>query len=155
MKKIKFLSIFFVLTIILGLMCGCNNTDVSVFEAVEEIGCEEGVNNSKKYTLDERFLYFSTFDEKASKNTLILNNEYGLTAIYFTAVQGENGEAICQVTEIYVMMDGVYGSIGSGLEEIIEGDLTFTIYVNDDGVVTSDNLPQLTQEFIDENTYSD
>ena len=88
---------------------------------------------------------------------LLLNNEKGLSAIYFTpTVDATNQKLLCTINGIYVIdvttpSHNLYGSTGhitnpAYITECIGEQTTFTLYVNSEGVVTSDDLPALLPE---------
>jgi len=146
----KFLIITLILLMLLSLSA-CSKTK-SVSNAIFDIGVSlEPIDKSNKYDLDERFENFQLFHAGA-EGVLHLKAEKGILSIKFNASEEkEDGSVDCTATGLYLQD---VGNISFGwlenidkIKEFIGEDLTFTLYVNENNVVTSDDLPELLSEY--------
>lgn len=139
-------KIIYVFTLILLLfIASCGNKNVTVQEAIYDIGIgEEGVDNSKKYDLDERFSYFNLFNSNGS-GWLFLNNEEGILTLSFDCKENQDGSVECTIKEIYINIPNkAWGPVSSvdKIKEFIGDDIVFTLIL-ENNIVTSHDLPEL------------
>jgi len=103
--------------------------------------------------VDPRIDYFHGIQMNAD-STVILTAEEGITAIYFHPTpDATNKKLVCTITGIYVdsvttPSHSLYGTIGhisdlAIVRECIGEQTTFTLYVNSENVITSDDFPTL------------
>ncbi len=141
MKKIIHVLTLFLLLFI----ASCGNKNVTVQEAIYDIGIgEEGVDNSKKYDLDERFSYFNLFNSNGS-GWLFLNNEEGILTLSFDCKENQDGSVECTIKEIYINIPNkAWGPVSSEdkIKEFIGDDIVFTLIL-ENNIVTSHDLPEL------------
>ena len=129
------------------LLISCTPKMTTVAEAIREIDAYiEGNDSSDKYDLDERIKYIQMFQLDAD-TVIHLNNETGLLSIKCTPKENVDGTLTCSVSGIYV---DNYKNIGFGwiekadmIKEFLGNDTTFTLYINENNVVTSDDWPTL------------
>ena len=140
MKKI-IMSLFMLLSVFIS---GCSNKNITVTEAILEIGIGEN-DNSEKYDLDDRFKYFQMFSANG-QGWLHLNEEEGITAMIFYTKENEDGSVECTLNEIYVINYGKYGMGYLSTEELIKSvvgeDIVFTLIL-ENNIVTTYDLPTL------------
>lgn len=149
MKKILLLIIT-LLMLFSTVSCSQNK---SVAEAIREIDASStNTDKSDKYDLDERFDYFQLFSVGA-ESVLHLKAETGILSIKFnTSEEKEDGSVDCTVTGLYLQN---VGTIAFGwlekidiIKQYIGEDLVFTLYLNENNVVTTDDLPAILPEYI-------
>ena len=149
MKRKLIITLTLLLTVaMLAIGCGGSDpTDNKTYVAIHRAA-----------PLDARFERFYMLQLNGD-SSLFLANERGVTAIYFTPTPDEsNKKLVCTIDSIYVNgvttpSESLRGSIGhitdaNILRECFGEQTTFTLYVNSDGVVTSDDLPTLLPDVI-------
>ena len=140
MKKLFFLLISL-------LLISCTPKMTTVAEAIREIDAYiEGNDSSEKYDLDAKIKYIQMFQLDAD-TVIHLNNETGLLSIKCTPKENVDGTLTCSIRGIYVEN---YKNIGFGwvekadmIKEFLGNDTTFSLYINENNVVTSDDWPTL------------
>ena len=141
MKK----TIYVFILLLLFFIASCGNKNVSVQEAISDIGIgEKGVDNSKKYDLDKRFSYFRLFNAN-HEGWLFLNNEEGLLTLTFDCKENEDGSVECTIKEIYINIPNkAFGPVTTidKIKEFIGDDIVFTLIL-ENNIVTSHDLPEL------------
>ena len=107
---------------------------------------------SDKYDLDEKFEYFQLFNVGA-EGVLHLKAEKGILSIKFNvSEEKEDGSVDCTVKGLYLQD---VGTIAFGwlekidiIKQYIGEDLVFTLYLNENNVVTSNDLPTVLPEYV-------
>ena len=127
----------------------CVGPKDNTYDAISKIGFTKGYDNSSEYDWDSRVSWIQMFQLNGD-STIHLNNETGLIAIQCTPSLNEDGTLKCQVDGVYVVD---YLNIAHGwvynqdkLNEFLGGDLEFTLFINEDNVVTSNDWPTLMPE---------
>lgn len=141
MKKIiLFLIMLFMVS------CGAKH---NTYDAIYMIGNGEGVDSSDVYDWDSCVDWIQMF-QLDGDSTIHLKNETGLISIQCTPSLNEDGTLKCQVDGVYVVD---YLNIAHGwvynqdkLNDFLGGDLEFTLFINENNVVTSNDWPTLMPE---------
>ncbi len=130
---------------------------INALEALEKLGTGEGVDNSDEYDLDTEFGgYISSL--YTNEILIRLSSDYYLTHIWATGVTDETtGNLICTVKSISCSNEkplydlekeySWYGSVNEGITEYLGGAEEFIIYVDENGVIKNDGLPDVLDEF--------
>ena len=140
-------NILFVLLLLLGVSCSV--TKDNTYDAIIKIGYGKEVDNSSEYDWDPIVDWVQMFQLDAD-STIHLNNEKGIVAIDFTPSLNEDGTLTCKIDSFYVVeyRDIAFGWIvrNEQINEFLGGDLEFTLFINEENVVTSNDWPTLIPE---------
>ena len=129
------------------LLISCTPKMATVADAIREIDpYTKGNDSSDKYDLDENIEYIQLFQLDAD-TVIHLKNKTGILSIKCTPKENIDGTLTCTVSGIYV---ADYKNISFGwvekaemIKEFLGNDITFTLYINENNVVTSDDWPKL------------
>ena len=129
----------------------------SVFDALTELGCGEGVDNSAEYDLDPEFGGYFLFLYDSGSATIMLTDSYLETLYIDYYIDSATGNMICNVTQIYCTAEkplykidksnSFMGYTSEDLDLYLGGDTTFTVYIDADGVIRCDGLPDVVDEY--------
>ena len=140
-------KILLVLLLLLGVSCSVNKDNT--YDAVVKLGYGKGVDNSSEYDWDPIIDWVQMFQLDAD-STIHLKNEQGIVAVDFIPSLNDDGTLICKIESFYVVR---YRNIAFGwvtkpedLNEYLGGDLEFTLFINEENVVTSNDWPTLIPE---------
>lgn len=124
----------------------CAGMKDNTYDAIYQIGYGKGMDSSDVYDWDSRVDWIQLF-QLDGDSVIHLKNETGLISIQCTPSLNEDGTLECQVDGIYVID---YLNIAHGwvynqdkLNEFLGGDLEFTLFIDENNVVTSNDWPTL------------
>ncbi len=138
--------------------CPEYDANYTAYDAINQIGCGEGVDNSEKFDLAPNFGGYFTI---ISGNTCYIefNDDHYISGIVFEyVIDTETGDMICTITGVLCDADnslynanmssfygGTYDPVD--LEAYFGSDLTFTISLTEDGVVVNDGIPDVPEQY--------
>ena len=142
MKKI-------LLFLLMLFMASCAGIKHNTYDAIYQIGYGKGIDSSDVYDWDSKVDWIQLF-QLDGDSVIHLKNETGLISIQCTPSLNEDGTLKCQVDGIYVID---YLNIAHGwvynqdkLNDFLNGDLEFTLFIDENNVVTSNDWPTLMPE---------
>ena len=102
--------------------------------------------------------YIQYINENNQQITISLSNDYYLTTLQANyTVDKKTGNMICTVDYIVCSSEkrlwlldksvGFYGGTYEGISEYLGGEETFVIYIDENGVVRNDGLPDAVEEY--------
>ena len=133
---------------------------IPVTTVLDEIGYGEGVDNSYEYDLAPDFGGYLTYLID-SKGFIVLDDGYYISGLEFEYVTDEEtGNMICTIIGVcanypncmkHADMTGFYGTTydAADLEAYYGDDLTFTISLTEDGLVVSEGIRDIPEEYRD------